>query len=180
MKKIIRAILFPPTIYRCIFGIFSLLAAGLVFLFGWYDHPASYVVYCASALGLYYIITCTLLPAIKELKKVLIRNRYIRRYYEDPIFNSRVILYRGLLINILYAFFKLITGVYYRSTWMIAISVYYFTLIILKGRLVQQDIRFMKEDGNAKRAAQWRSYRMTGWLLLLLNVALSGIVVHVV
>lgn len=64
------------------------------------------------------------------MKKILMGNRYIRRYYEDPIFNSRVILYRGLLINILYALFKLITGVYYRSTWMIAISVYYITLII--------------------------------------------------
>ena len=38
------------------------------------------------------------------MKKILMGNRYIRRYYEDPIFNSRVILYRGLLINILYAF----------------------------------------------------------------------------
>ena len=180
MKKIIRAILFPPTIYRCIFGIFSLLASGLVFLFGWYDHSVSYVVYCASALGLHYIITGAILPAVSVLKKILMRSRYIRRYCEDPIFNSRVILYRGLLINILYALFKLITGVYYRSTWMIAISVYYITLIILKGRLVQQDIRFIKADGNAKRAEQWRSYRMTGWLLLLLNVSLSGIVVHVV
>ena len=76
------------------------------------------------------------------MKKILMGNRYIRRYYEDPIFNSRVILYRGLLINILYALFKLITGVYYRSTWMIAISVYYFTLIILKGRLEQKKERY--------------------------------------
>jgi len=43
------------------------------------------------------------------MKKILMGNRYIRRYCEDPIFNSRVILYRGLQINILYALFKLIT-----------------------------------------------------------------------
>lgn len=105
---------------------------------------------------------------------------YIRRYFEEPDFKSRVLLYRGAGINIIYAVFKLVMGIIYRSEWMIAIAVYYVILILLKLTLVRRDFRDIRQKTISDELSKWRSYRMVGWLMLLLNIGLSGITVQVV
>ena len=180
MKKILRAIILPPLWFRWTFGLVSLIAVGCVFLFQIQNAPIAYAAFLASALGLYYLITVTLLPLIRKIKALMMQNSLLRRYYEDRDFNARVILYRGLIINIVYAVFKLITGLYYGSEWLIAIAVYYGFLIVLKTTLVRHDLRSLRQKTESDEWKKWRSYRRVGWLMLLLNVGLSGIVVQVV
>lgn len=103
------------------------------------------------------------------------RNRYIRRYYEDKEFNARITLYWGMILNVLYAAFKLVKGVYYWSEWLIAIAAYYGILILIKYTLARQDLRSVRENRALDEIAQWRLYRRVGALMLLMNVGLSGI-----
>ena len=182
MKKLIHSVFLPPLWFRWIFGLFSLFAVTCVFLFDLKNPVVAYVSYLASAMGLYYLITVTVIPLGRKSKTWFMRNQYIRRYYEDRDFNARVILYRGLFINILYAVFKLLTGLVYHSEWLIAIAAYYGILILLKSSLVLQDLHMLRQNVPADevKKASWRSYRRAGWLMLLLNAGLSGIVVQVV
>ena len=180
MKKLIQSVLFPPSWFRWIFGILSLLAVAGVLGFRLQDLFIVYASYLASALGLYYLITVTVIPLVKCCKAWLMRSKYIRRYYEDITFSARVRLYLGLVVNVLYAVFKLVTGLIYRSEWLIAIAAYYGVLILLKSLLAAQDLRILRQNENADRLSAWRTYRRTGWLMLLLDVGLSGIVVQVV
>lgn len=180
MRRVGRAIFLPPTWFRWLFGAASLVAVTCVFLFRLQNGAIAYAAFLASALGLYYLITVTVIPLARKIKAQLMRNRYVRRYYEDAVFNARVSLYRGMLINILYAAFKLVTGICFRSEWFIAIAVYYGILITLKFTLVHQDLRFLRRNTAPDERTQWKSYRRIGWLMLLMNVGLSGITVQVV
>lgn len=180
MKKLIKSAFFPPVFFRIVFGLLSLLAVACVFIFHVENAPIAYVSFLASALGLYYLITVTIFPLAKRVRALLMRNKYVRRYYENKELNARVSLYWGLIINIFYAVFKLSTGLYYRSEWMIAIAVYYGILILLKYMLVHYDIRLLRNKTDNDELRDWTLYRRIGWLMLLINIGLSGIVAQVV
>ncbi len=180
MKRIGRAVFFPPVWFRWGFSIVSITAVLCVFLLDLSSAPIAYAAFLASALGLYYLITVTVIPLAQRIKTWLMRNRYIKRYYEDKEFNARITLYRGILLNVLYAAFKLVTGVYYRSEWLIAIAVYYGILTALKYTLAHYDFHSVREDRKLDKITQWKIYRRAGALMLLMNVGLSGITVQVV
>lgn len=180
MRRIGRAIFLPPVRFRWIFGGVSVAAVLCVFLLDLSSAPIAYAAFLASALGLYYLITVTVIPLAQYIKTLLMRNRLVKRYYEDKEFNARIILYRGILFNVLYAAFKLVAGVYYRSEWLIAIAVYYGILIVLKYTLAHQDLRSVRQAHALDEITQWKLYRRVGWLMLLMNIGLSGITVQVV
>lgn len=104
----------------------------------------------------------------------------IKRYRSDDIFRSRMILYRGTLLNACYAIFKLTTGLWFASTWLIAIAVFYLTLLLIKFFLVRQDIRGLQNKQEADPLTEWYAYRRTGWLMLLMNIGLAAINLHVI
>ena len=180
MKRICRAVFLPPVWFRWSFGIVSITAVLCVFLLDLFSAPIAYAVFLASALGFYYLITVTVIPLAQRIKAWLMANRYIKRYYEDMEFNARITLYWGILLNVLYAAFKLVTGIYFRSEWLIAIAVYYGILIALKYTLAHQDLRSIRRNTALDEIKQWRLYRRVGALMLLMNVGLSGITVQVV
>ena len=62
-------------------------------------------------------------------------NAVIYRYKNDLAFRGRVSLYQGMTMNLLYAVFRLMTGVRYDSVWFISMSVYYFALGLMKAYL---------------------------------------------
>jgi hypothetical protein len=96
----------------------------------------------------------------------------------DPDFKARVILYGGTLINVVFALFKLISGIAVRSYWFGAIAIYYLMLSVVKLVLIRRDRARLKSDRGGDY--EWRSYRVAGWLMLALSVTLTGIVYQVV
>ena len=180
MNRIVRAILFPPVWFRLLFGILSIAAVTAVFLFDISSSPFAYIAFLASALGLFYLITAAVLPFLRRCRDWLLGFPFIRLYYEDALFNARVTLYLGLAVNFLYAVFKLAAGLYFRSEWFAAIGVYYGILALLKFTLVYQDLRAFRRNTTPGERKEWRSYGRIGWLMLLMDVGLSGITVQVV
>ncbi len=180
LGRVGRAVLFPSVWFRWTFGTVSLAAVACVFLFRLYGTLAADLSFPASALGLYYLITVTAVPLVRRIRARLLLSPYFRRSREDPAFSARLSLYRGMAVNILYAAFKLVTGIRFRSEWLIAIAVYYGILILLKYTLIRQDLRFLRMDNNPDLLTEWKTCRRVGWLMLLLNVGLSGITVQVI
>lgn len=186
MKKLLQAVFLPPVRFRWIFGICSFILLFIVFFYQLTTTPLAYASFLASSLGLYYLITVTIVPLCRWTKAQIMKNPYLARYFTDPFFHARCSLCISLVINILYALLKFITGIRLQSSWLIALGIYYAVLILLRSSLILQDLRFRRNEqfASLQRAAQielqWRTYFITGCLMLLLNVALSGITVQVV
>ena len=101
----------------------------------------------------------------------------LQRYRTDVSFNIYVSLYCGLVLNILYAVLKFAFGVYYRSVWFGTLAIYYLLLAITRFALV----RYASCNAfGANMISEWKRYRLCGVILLLLNLALTGVVILVV
>ena len=104
-------------------------------------------------------------------------NPHVARYVEDPIHRTKLNLYLSVVVNIAYIFIKLITGILYRSEWLIVFALYYVVLTGLRMSLVK-DIR--RSEIKSDPAAEYRRLRLTGVLLLPMTIALSMIVTRMI
>lgn len=112
-------------------------------------------------------------PIIKKLLKTSLGSRY----FNDIRFKTKISLYRGLFINLLYIAMKLFSGIYYHSAWFISLAGYYILLAVMRYVLLHRG----KKKQNADRTiAEIRRYRACGILLLVMNQALAGIVIFMV
>ena len=180
MKNYLKKLLFPCRSVGILLGPLLVPTSIAVILLGWGGSPLAYVTYLLSAYGLYLLVVCGLVPAFRAIKLWLRKSPYVDRYYTDKTFYARVVLYRGIVLNIAYAVFKFAVGVYYRSFWFIAIALYYMVLIGMKVVLVRADIRFLRKKEERTLLGEWRAYLKAACLMMLLNLTLSGIVVQVI
>lgn len=179
LKKTVRAIFFPPFPANVITaGVFLSLEAVV-----WTTQmkgPLVYISYLLSAYALCLLITTMLIPGIKKGIGKLRTLKPIDRYFLDLEFRSRIALYFGTAVNIVYVLFKLISGIVIQSFFAIAIAIYYFLLVFLKFSLIHTDYKWkLRTDGDTLKK-EWRSYRRTGWLMGLINITLSGIIIQVI
>lgn len=141
-----------------------------------------YLVYILSAYAL--VITVTGIGKIVKCLKTGIRqNPVVRWLLEMPVigrilrenvFRTRVILYPGLIINIVYVGIKLYSGIYYQSAWFVSLAVYYFALALMRFSLLWPGRRRTNES---KQKVELEKYRLCGGILFLLNLAMSGMVI---
>ncbi|MCR4877007.1 MAG: hypothetical protein K5922_07535 [Clostridiales bacterium] len=85
----------------------------------------------------------------------------------DPGRREGALLNLSLYFNLVYALFKLIVGLFYHSYWMIGLGAYYGLLAGMRFLLLRRLPCEGETDG-------WKSYRLTGALLLVLSVVISG------
>lgn len=169
-KKILINILFPP-----VFVIVILVPASTVLLIHVFTNlsESSVIAYVSYVISAYTLtVACCRIPAIiKSIKQIL----HSKRYLSDKELRARISLQLGLLLNIIYSVFKLTAGVYYSSFWFGAEAVYYIILSASRYALIKKE---RKKSVNP--ADEWRTYKLCGYLMLLLNLAMSVIVVQIV
>lgn len=185
LKKLMKKLFFPPPWLAVLIAVPSFIFV-FVMLGKGGGHPIlSYSAYTLSAYAL--IITLTgitdivqairrnvgHIPLIKKIRSIPMGARYL----DDPIYRTEVSLYGGLFINLLYVAVKLVSGIYYRSLWFVALSAYYMFLSIMRFLLLHHVRR--RPIGQAY-LSELRRYQLCGGLLLILNLALSVIVTLVV
>lgn len=174
LKKAMLKILFPPVFV--IFILVPVSAALLIYVFtnSSENSVIAYVSYVISAYTL--TAACCRMPAIiKSIKRILHANPHSRRYLSEAELRARISLYSGLMLNVIYSVFKLAAGIYYGSFWFGAEAVYYIVLSAIRYALVKKE---RKESKNP--VEEWRTYKLCGYLMLLLNLAMSVIVVQIV
>ena len=183
-KEILKRIFCFPPIWTVVA---ALLGYGFVIAVAVFDiqNPIlQYASYIASAYAL--IVTCTGLvyvnTAIGGVRKFVSEHPLMKKfrstkvgekYMTDVRFRARISLYQGFFINLLYIVMKLVSGIVYRSTWFIALAVYYILLAVMRFLLVR---RLNVQD----EASELHRYRLCGIMLLFMNQALAGIVVFMV
>ena len=186
MKKVLKKIFFLPPIPTLLI---SVPAYGLVIYALEGKDVAPVIAYVSYALSAYaLIITITgMIGVIRWSRQGMRENPFVRkmlgiplvsRYLKEDMFRAEAALYQGFVISLLYTGIKLISGIYYRSIWFIALSVYYILLATMRISLIS----FVRKQGNTVKnmASGWRRYRLCGIILLFMNQALVGIIVLVV
>lgn len=179
-KKVLNKLLFPHTLI--IFFLFNISVGLLIYAFCSSSCPeiVAYISYFVSAYTL--TVVCVRIPAIiKRFKARLYSNKYANRYLTEKELRIRISLYGGLLFNISFAIFKVIMGVLYRSKWLFAMAGYNTILSVMRFILISRDRTIIKEENDyEKKMHGLRSFYVCGWLMLLLNTAISVIVFMVV
>ncbi|MBQ7800896.1 MAG: hypothetical protein IJ375_01070 [Oscillospiraceae bacterium] len=156
-------------------------AAGLVWVFrrGMEEHPVAYAVYMVAFYTLCAV--CVKVPAaVRGGKGLVLSNPHAHRYFTDRPFKAKVKLYSSTALNMAYGIFKLVIGIVYHSVWFVSVAVYYMLLSLLRLLLVSADRRSGTLSPEEDLPRQWRSYRACGWLMLLLNGAITGMVIQMV
>lgn len=179
-KSILWKFLFPHTFI--IFLLVNVSAALLLYAFLGENCPEA-VAYISYALSAYALtVVCVRMPAIiKKAKGKVYSNKYANKYLTEKELRIRTSLYGGLVLNICFAIFKVVMGVLYNSAWLFAMAGYNVILSILRFILVYRDQTDMKAETDYNRRLHGlRSYKTCGWLMLLLNIAISVIVMMVV
>ncbi len=179
-KKILKRLFCLPPLPTVLVALFGYGFVIAVFAFDIQNPILRYASYLASTYAL--IVTCTGLryvkPAVSAVKKYVsghpltekVRSTKLGgKYLTDARFRAEISLYQGFFINLLYIVMKLVSGVVYRSTWFIALAVYYILLAVMRLLLAR---RLNAQD----EGVEWRRYRFCGVMLLLMNQALAGIV----
>ena len=179
-KRILWKLLFPKTIL--IFFLFNASFVLLLYAFCGENCPeaVAYISYVVSAYTL--TVVCAGMPRIiKKFKKCLYDNKYANRYLTEKELRIRISLYGGLVFNIGFAVFKVVMGVMFQSKWLFAMAGYNTILSGIRFVLVYRDQIDRKEENEyEKRLHGLHSYKVCGWLMLLLNIAISVIVIMVV
>ena len=108
-------------------------------------------------------------------------NEKIRKviFPTDKDLRMRSSMYRGLLIAIVFATFKIILGFVYDSSWFFAMAGYNVILSFMRFLLVLQSQKKGLSELEEKRQGLL-CYRLCGWLMLVLNIAVSVIMFMVI
>lgn len=159
--------------------------------------PLAYVAYAVSAYT--FVAICVRIPRLVRTAKdamdkseriSYIRNHHItKRLVNDKLYRGRVVLYKGLITSMLFAAFKMTVAIVYHSVWFGAVAVYYLALSGMRYLLVRymrkadnipQNDNEAIDIANGRYLIENRGYRMCGYLMFFLNVAMSGMTIQMV
>ena len=183
LKKLFFLPLLPTVLIAAASFAFLIVAAALQI-----DGALAYASYVASGYGLAIIIIAlmrvrgafqTVKERIKQhpITKKLLRTSLGDRLAKDVRFRTKVSLWCGFCISLLYIALKLVSGIYYGSLWFLSIAAYYVLLAIMRLSLLRQD---KNKRGRTGMETELHRYRLCGIMLLVMNQALAVIVIFMV
>ena len=135
----------------------------------------SYVCFGFSALffGYSVYLVVIFIPHAKERTVNLLKGwRVTREFLESFGFRTMVGVTLSLGVSIAYGLFNGVFGIIYGSVWYGALSAYYICLTLIRAGVVNRNKKVKKYIEN-KEYKTAKTYRNSGIVLLLLNVALS-------
>lgn len=175
-KKIGKALLFPPVVLIILLLLlsFPLMLYGMIVLGN--EHPVTITSYVLA----FYTLTvwCVRMPQIiRFFKTFKAENKYTSLWFNDHRLRTNVTLSGNILWNGAYGALQLGLGIYHHNYWFYSLAAYYACLAIMRFFLVRHTLRH--EPGKDQRQ-ELRYYRTCGWVFLLLNLALTGIMLYMI
>lgn len=173
-KKIAKALLFPPiaVVPILLLGSTALLVYAMLALTE--NDPFRIVAYVLA----FYTLTifCVRVPRIVRFFRDFRQgNRYLNRWTTDARLRMNVTLSANVLWNGSYGAMQLGLGIYYRSAWYYALAAYYLLLAVMRFFLVRHTLRHKPGE---KMRQELIYYRRCGWIFLVINLALSGMMLY--
>lgn len=178
-KKIGRKILFPPIWLLVLLTAASAVLLTMVFVRGWEQSLIAYGVYVLSfyTLSVVCIFCALVLPKqYKQIKQKIYANPFGNRYMTDRQFRAKVSLYLSLGINLLYVALQGVQWYLMRSWWFVVLAAYYSILSIMRFLLVRY---VQRNEIGSSILAEWKRSKTCAYILLLVNLSLSGAVLMI-
>lgn len=113
------------------------------------------------------------MKSLREMRK----SERVTLYLGDPIYRKKLNLYAATAMNLLYAIVKLLSGIIYRSDWLAAFGLYF---LLLTGLRLSLASYFRRKALGTDLTAEYRRIRLTGILLMLMNLVLVVIVIRMI
>ncbi len=179
-KSIGRKFLFLPLWLILILTVISTVALVFIFTKGWEAVWIAYVVYVVSFYTLTIVcLACwkTIPRYYKQMKGKVYDNKYANRYFTDVAFKTHITLYRSLFINLLYVVVNAVSAILYNTHWFAIFAVYYAIMAIMRFLLVRYVGR---NQIGTSRLGELKCSRLCAYILMTVNLALSGAVLMMV
>ena len=173
-KRIGKALLFPPAAVLIVLT--PIAAAALVYSMLRLEETSP--VRIGSYVLAFYtlVIVCVRVPkVVRSIGTFKWENKYIQTWSNDPRLRMNITVGGSVLWNGAYAALQLGLAIYYRSAWFYSLAAYYATLAAMRCSLVWHTLRYT--PGEQMRQELTR-YRTCGWVFLLMNLALSGMMFY--
>lgn len=175
MKEQIYKIFHPKNLVIFLGTIIIVLSLTYLILFDKFNTPIAYVLYLVMSYS--FVIICIKIYEIikKIMLKIINSNEKLKKYWYSPKIKNRVSLFCSLCLNAVYVIFKLVTGVRYKSLWLISFSIYYLILVVTRISIAKEEVKksiFLKNE--------YLTYRKTGIILLFINIFLAITILIVV
>ena len=178
-KKIGKKLLFPPIWLMALLTIASAVLLTIIFVKGMEQSIPAYVVY---VLAFYTLSTVSIFCALvlpkqyKEIKQKIYDNPLGNRFMTDRVFRTNVSLSVSFVISMLYAGMNLLSWHMLKSYWFMVLVVYYVIMAVMRYLLVRY-VRIQKIGTNI--LGEWKRSRICAYILLLINLSLSGAVLMI-
>ena len=177
-KKLIK-LLYPPVWIIALLVTICTVALVYTFISGYEAHPVAYFTYVLS----FYTLTAVVMRCIKVVpkhyrtaKEKVYSNPVGEKFMTDMKFRTHVSLYGSLAVNLLYVVFNVVSGFLYHTAWFFVLAFYYTILATMRFLL----LRFVNRVGiGENRFKELRRSRLCGYILLTVNLALSGAVLMI-
>ena len=114
-----------------------------------------------------------------RIKEFLYKYKYVEKYLTDDIFQTQTMLLASLAMNIAAATFKFVMGVWFRSKWLVTVSIYILTLSAMRLLLLNRERKSKKlETPVHKRLYDLKGYRACGYMVLFMNMIVGRMIVQ--
>ena len=175
-KRIGKALLFPHiAIMVVLVPISAVLLVGAMVFIGT-ESVIAYISYVLSAYTL--TVWCIKTPhLIRFFRNVKNENKYVKIWQSDPRLRVNISLYGTFFWNMAYAVFQLWLGFYHHTFWFYSLGAYYVCLAIMRFFLLRYTGRY---EAGENMTMELKKYRACGWVLLLMNLALTLIIFFMV
>lgn len=175
MKKKLYDI-FNPNI-KFVFGglFFIILSLFYLIFFNRFNKFESYPIYLIQSYFLIILIIYIYKILKFELNKIIDKNKYLKMYRDDSKLRNNISLIFSLSLNIIYVLFKFITGIFYKSLWLISFAIYYLILVITRLNLIKTEL-----NKNKTIKDEYLKYRLSAITLLFINIFLIIVILIIV
>ena len=175
-KKLGKALLFPHiAIMILLVPIATVLLVGSMVFVG----TESVIAYISYVLAAYTLtVWCFKIPyLIRFFKTFKEKNKYARRWQDDARLRMNVSLYGTFAYNALYGIFQIWLGLHHETFWFLSLGAYYICLAVMRLVLLLHTGRYAPGE---RMRTELKKYRATGWVFLVMNLALALIVFFMV
>lgn len=93
-----------------------------------------------------------------------------KRYIKDKQYRGKIGIYQGMTVNFVYAFFRMTIGLFYSSSWLVSSALYFLILGFMRTGLC---FAYGRKEDKGGIIYEYRCYRFTAWLLLVLNIIIG-------
>lgn len=174
--KLGKKLLFPPVWLMVFLIIISAVALTLVFVKGMEQSILAYIAYVLAfyTLSVAAIFCVMVLPKqYSTIKPKIYENPLGNRYMTDRAFRIKVSLHLSLGISLLYVGINLWSWHFGHSWWFVVLTIYYAIMSVMRFLLVRY-VRIQKIGTSIP--GEWKRSRSCAYILLLINLSLSGAV----